>query len=66
MAGSMGTRLRRRPYGRAAGGVFRKVYASDKYPYGYGDSDTDFLTTHLDGFDWIITNPPFNDSADSS
>jgi len=34
---------------------FRKVYASDKYPYGYGDSDTDFLTTHLDGFDWIIT-----------
>lgn len=40
---------------------FKKVYASDLHAYGYGDADTNFLTTKLDGFDWIITNPPFND-----
>ena len=41
---------------------FRKVYASDIHPYGYGDSNTDYLTTNLDDkFDWIITNPPFGD-----
>jgi hypothetical protein len=45
---------------------FRKVYASDIHPYGYGDSNTDFLTTSLDeAFDWIITNPPFGDLTES-
>lgn len=44
-----------------AGEYFKSVYASDLYEYGYGDSDRDFLTTDLDGFDWIITNPPFED-----
>jgi hypothetical protein len=43
---------------------FRKVYASDRFPYGYGDTDLDFLRADLEGFDWIISNPPFNDSAD--
>lgn len=40
---------------------FLKVYASDLHEYGYGDASTDFLSTKLDGFDWIITNPPFED-----
>lgn len=43
------------------GEYFKKVYASDLHPYGYGDAGVDFLTTKLDGFDWIITNPPFDD-----
>lgn len=42
---------------------FLKVYASDLHEYGYGDTNTNFLTTKLDGFDWIITNPPFEDNV---
>lgn len=44
---------------------FKKVYASDLHGYGYGDADTNFLTTKLDGFDWIITNPPFGDRTEA-
>lgn len=40
---------------------FKSVYASDLYEYGYGDSDRDFLKSDLNSFDWIITNPPFED-----
>lgn len=35
-----------------------KVYASDLYNRGYGDSGVDFLTSRRTA-DWIITNPPF-------
>jgi len=44
---------------------FRKVYASDIGAYGYGDADTDFLQSDLEGFDWIITNPPFGDLSEA-
>lgn len=43
---------------------FRKVYASDIGAYGYGDADTDFLKSDLEGFDWIITNPPFEKKSE--
>jgi hypothetical protein len=42
------------------GEYFQHVYASDLHPWGYGDIG-DFLTEHLEEFDWIITNPPFED-----
>lgn len=35
-----------------------KVYASDLYNRGYGDSGIDFLTSGRKA-DWIVTNPPF-------
>lgn len=35
-----------------------KVYASDLYDRGYGESGIDFLTSRRTA-DWIITNPPF-------
>ncbi|GEO40961.1 hypothetical protein SAE02_51090 [Skermanella aerolata] len=40
---------------------FDKVYASDKYDYGYGNFG-DFVNGCIDpkSFDWVITNPPFN------
>src|SRR4030081_883846 len=39
---------------------FGKVKAADIHPYGYGDVH-DFLATphETNGFDWVITNPPF-------
>ena len=39
---------------------FSKVKAADIHPYGYGGVH-DFLATphETNGFDWIITNPPF-------
>lgn len=42
----------------------KKVYSSDLYDYGYGESDRDFLITSVpDGVMHIITNPPFKLSA---
>lgn len=45
---------------------FKRVFASDIADYGYGEGDRNFLTMeptpHF--FDWIITNPPFNDSTE--
>lgn len=35
-----------------------KVYASDLYNRGYGDSGIDFLKSRRNA-DWIVTNPPF-------
>jgi len=44
---------------------FREVHATDIADYGYGIYGVDFLDEHPEmGFDWIITNPPFNTSAD--
>ena len=45
---------------------FRDVLATDIADYGYGDDTGDFLAAArpAPGFDWIITNPPFNKSAD--
>lgn len=40
---------------------FQRVYASDIEDYGYGDADVDFITTSVDGFDWIVSNPPFGE-----
>ena len=39
---------------------FGKVKAADIHPYGYGGVH-DFLATphETNGFDWVITNPPF-------
>jgi hypothetical protein len=38
---------------------FRRTYASDIFPYGYGEV-IDFLAPQvLRDTDWIITNPPF-------
>ena len=37
---------------------YAKVYASDLYDRGYGESGVDFLTSRKEA-DWIITNPPF-------
>jgi hypothetical protein len=39
---------------------FGKVKAADIHPYGYGGVQ-DFLATpqETNGFDWVITNPPF-------
>lgn len=50
------------------GEYFREVVASDIKDYGYGDHTVDFLTceqlARKYDADWIITNPPFNDSAE--
>ena len=48
---------------RPLGETFRDVYASDIFPYGYGDV-ADFLPGGMLAAaarraDWIITNPPF-------
>jgi hypothetical protein len=44
---------------------FRHVVATDIKDYGYGDYQLNFLDSGLtNNADWIITNPPFNDSAD--
>jgi len=45
---------------------FRDVLASDVHDYGYGDGvPINFLSVNGPvKVDWIITNPPFNDSAD--
>jgi hypothetical protein len=39
---------------------FGQVYAADAYVYGYGNV-RDFLMSpyETNGFDWVITNPPF-------
>jgi hypothetical protein len=50
------------------GEYFREVVASDIKDYGYGDHTVDFLKceqlARKYDADWIITNPPFNDSAE--
>src|SRR6185437_11077800 len=45
---------------------FRDVLATDIADYGYGDDTGDFLEASrpAPGFDWIITNPPFNKSPE--
>jgi hypothetical protein len=44
---------------------FREVQATDIEDYGYGIHGVDFLDEHPPlAIDWIITNPPFNTSAD--
>jgi hypothetical protein len=44
---------------------FREVQATDIADYGYGIHGVDFLDDHPPmAIDWIITNPPFNTSAD--
>lgn len=44
---------------------FRDVLATDIKDYGYGGDSVDFLKSGLGNHaDWIITNPPFNISAD--
>jgi len=40
------------------------VISYDLNDMGYGDTGIDFLTSNYGGFDWIITNPPFNISED--
>jgi hypothetical protein len=42
---------------------FRPVYASDIYPYGFGDTQ-DFLSAKDRHAAWIITNPPFRLAAE--
>jgi hypothetical protein len=44
---------------------FLEVTATDIKDYRYGDHVVDFLNADAYGaFDWVITNPPFNDSAE--
>src|SRR5215831_2523559 len=44
---------------------FLEVTATDIEDYRYGDHVVDFLNADAYGaFDWVITNPPFNDSAE--
>ena len=44
---------------------FLEVTATDIEDYRYGDHVVDFLHADAYGaFDWVITNPPFNDSAE--
>jgi hypothetical protein len=44
---------------------FLEVTATDIEDYRYGDHVVDFLNADANGaFDWVITNPPFNDSAE--
>jgi hypothetical protein len=39
---------------------FGKVKAADIHPYGYGGVHDFLVTPHeTNGFDWVITNPPF-------
>lgn len=41
---------------------FRDVLATDIHEYGYGDDSVDFLQARPScSYDWIITNPPFED-----
>src|SRR5580693_8069990 len=55
-----GTRLRIGPMAKVFSEYFGKVKAADIHPYGYGGVH-DFLATphETNGFDWVITNPPF-------
>lgn len=39
------------------------VYSSD-LATDFGESNVNFLETYKEGFDWIITNPPFNISQE--
>jgi Protein of unknown function (DUF3102) len=43
---------------------FREMHASDIKDYGAGYPTCDFLQARDHSADWIITNPPFNDSPD--
>ena len=60
-----GTRLRIGPMAKVFSEYFGKVKAADIHPYGYGGVQ-DFLATphETNGFDWVITNPPFRLAED--
>ena len=49
---------------------FREVHSTDIHDYGWGFPPLDFLAAlpeweHRNGYDWIITNPPFGDKTEA-